>query len=232
MRNCEEKEERLMLLESWRDFEKEFGTDSTRERVRKLLPEKVKKRRKLTAEDGVRDGQCHSWMVTATRNVFSNTDFFFFLYTKITNGLIKNLIYNNWIVLICPDIIPSHQSDAGWEEYYDYIFPEDAANQPNLKLLAMAKMWKKQQVITEDDETLPENGPPAAEETTKQSVEAAASPENRLTTASSRETAAETEQEKTYDDRDDDNDSSSSESEEEEKGGERKESRSSEEDKE
>ena len=35
------------------------------------------------------------------------------------------------------------QSDAGWEEYYDYIFPEDAANQPNLKLLAMAKLWKK-----------------------------------------------------------------------------------------
>lgn len=156
----------------------------------------------------------------------------FFLYTKITNGLIKNLIYNNWIVLICPEIIPSHQSDAGWEEYYDYIFPEDAANQPNLKLLAMAKMWKKQQVITEDDETLPENGPPAAEETTKQSVEAAASPENQLTTASSRETAAETEQEKTYDDRDDDSSSSSESEEEEEKGGERKESRSSEEDKE
>lgn len=175
MRNCEEKEERLMLLESWRDFEKEFGTDSTRERVRKLLPEKVKKRRKLTAEDG---------------------------------------------------------SDAGWEEYYDYIFPEDAANQPNLKLLAMAKMWKKQQVIKED-ETLPENSPPAAEETTKQSVEAAASPENRSTTASSRETVAETEQESTYDDRDDDSSSSSeSEEEEEKKGGERKESRSSEEDKE
>lgn len=54
MRNCEEKEERLMLLESWRDFEKEFGSDGTMERVRKLLPEKVKKRRKLTAEDGVR----------------------------------------------------------------------------------------------------------------------------------------------------------------------------------
>ncbi|KAL3979340.1 GDNF family receptor alpha [Sarotherodon galilaeus] len=180
MRNCEEKEERLMLLESWRDFEKEFGTDSTRERVRKLLPEKVKKRRKLTAEDG---------------------------------------------------------SDAGWEEYYDYIFPEDAANQPNLKLLAMAKMWKKQQVIKEDDETLPENSPPAAEETTKQSVEAAASPENRPTTASSRETVAETEQESTYDDRDDDSNSSSSsssesEEEEEKKGEERKESRSSEEDKE
>ncbi|XP_008107294.1 crooked neck-like protein 1 isoform X2 [Anolis carolinensis] len=88
MRNCEEKEERLMLLESWRNFEEEFGTEASKERVDKLMPEKVKKRRKLQAEDG---------------------------------------------------------SDAGWEEYYDYIFPEDAANQPNLKLLAMAKLWKKQQ---------------------------------------------------------------------------------------
>ncbi|MBN3270878.1 CRNL1 protein, partial [Polyodon spathula] len=95
MRNCEEKEERLMLLESWRDLEAEFGTDVTRDRVRKLLPEKVKKRRKLQAEDG---------------------------------------------------------SDAGWEEYYDYIFPEDSANQPNLKLLAMAKMWKKQKQQEEEPE--------------------------------------------------------------------------------
>lgn len=54
MRNCEEKEERLMLLESWRDFEREFGSESSMERVRKLMPDKVKKRRKLTAEDGVR----------------------------------------------------------------------------------------------------------------------------------------------------------------------------------
>ena len=35
------------------------------------------------------------------------------------------------------------QLDAGWEEYYDYIFPDEAAAQPNLKLLALAKMWKK-----------------------------------------------------------------------------------------
>uniref|UniRef100_A0A673B4Y0 Crooked neck pre-mRNA splicing factor 1 n=1 Tax=Sphaeramia orbicularis TaxID=375764 RepID=A0A673B4Y0_9TELE len=107
MRSCEEKEERLMLLESWRDFEREFGSDAARERVRKLLPEKVKKRRKLTAEDG---------------------------------------------------------SDAGWEEYYDYIFPEDSANQPNLKLLAMAKMWKRQQAEHDDDgssDKAPEKSPEA-----------------------------------------------------------------------
>ncbi|NWI56552.1 CRNL1 protein, partial [Calyptomena viridis] len=92
MRSCEEKEERVMLLESWRGFEEEFGTDATKERIDKLMPEKIKKRRKLQAEDG---------------------------------------------------------SDAGWEEYYDYIFPEDTANQPNLKLLAMAKLWKKQQQESE-----------------------------------------------------------------------------------
>ncbi|NWX34993.1 CRNL1 protein, partial [Notiomystis cincta] len=92
MRNCEEKEERVMLLESWRRFEDEFGTNATKERIDKLMPEKIKKRRKLQAEDG---------------------------------------------------------SDAGWEEYYDYIFPEDTANQPNLKLLAMAKLWKKQQQESE-----------------------------------------------------------------------------------
>lgn len=43
-----------MLLEVWKDFEAEFGSGGDGERVAKLLPEKVKKRRKLTAEDGVR----------------------------------------------------------------------------------------------------------------------------------------------------------------------------------
>ena len=58
MRSCEEKEERLMLLEAWRELEREFGSDTAQERVAELLPEKVKKRRKLTAEDGVREADC------------------------------------------------------------------------------------------------------------------------------------------------------------------------------
>nr|XP_005483519.1 crooked neck-like protein 1 [Zonotrichia albicollis] len=92
MGSCKDKEERAMLLESWRSFEEGHGTPATKERIHKLMPERIKKRRKLQAEDG---------------------------------------------------------SDAGWEEYCDYIFPEDAANQPNLKLLAMAKLWKKQQQESE-----------------------------------------------------------------------------------
>ena len=47
-------------------------------------------------------------------------------------------------------------SDAGWQEYRDYIFPEDAAQQPNLKLLAVAKLWKKQQQEREAAEQDPD----------------------------------------------------------------------------
>ena len=34
---------------------------------------------------------------------------------------------------------------AGVEEYYDYIFPEDGGEQPNLKILEAARRWKEQQ---------------------------------------------------------------------------------------
>jgi len=37
--------------------------------------------------------------------------------------------------------------DAGWEEYYDYIFPDAAASrhtQSNIRLLELAKKWSKQ----------------------------------------------------------------------------------------
>ena len=42
---------------------------------------------------------------------------------------------------------------GGWEEYFDYIFPEDEGAKPNLKLLAMAKMWKKKKDVEPEPET-------------------------------------------------------------------------------
>lgn len=42
-------------------------------------------------------------------------------------------------------IITEDGRDAGFEEYYDYIFPgEQTAVASNLKLLERAHMWKKQ----------------------------------------------------------------------------------------
>lgn len=33
--------------------------------------------------------------------------------------------------------------DAGWEEYVDYVFPDDQGSQSTLKLLQLAKNWKQ-----------------------------------------------------------------------------------------
>lgn len=93
LRGSEEKEERLMLLEAWRQFEEDQDDPQYIENVEKQMPKKVKKRRKIQTEDG---------------------------------------------------------SDAGWEEYFDYIFPSDEVAQPHLKLLEMAKKWKKTQDNSDD----------------------------------------------------------------------------------
>lgn len=44
-------------------------------------------------------------------------------------------------------IISESGIEEGWEEVFDYIFPEDEAARPNLKLLAAAKNWKKQKEV-------------------------------------------------------------------------------------
>ena len=52
---------------------------------------------------------------------------------------------------------PGEENGAGgWEEFFDYIFPEDEGAKPNLKLLAMAKMWKKQKEVPTTKNDAPE----------------------------------------------------------------------------
>lgn len=86
LRNMQEKESRVLLLEAWRDFENEVGDDRNIKKVFEKMPRRVKKRQKIISENGV---------------------------------------------------------EEGWEEVFDYIFPEDEMVKPNLKLLAAAKNWKK-----------------------------------------------------------------------------------------
>lgn len=52
-------------------------------------------------------------------------------------------------------IVSDSGIDEGWEEVFDYIFPEDEMARPNLKLLAAAKNWKKakETTTTTNDET-------------------------------------------------------------------------------
>jgi len=89
------KEDRLLLLQSWRDMERNLGTPDSLQQVNKLLPQQLKKRRPILVMNG--EG----------------------------------------------NMVPG----GAFEEYYDYAFPEDKqkAAGGGLKILEMAKMWKKQQ---------------------------------------------------------------------------------------
>lgn len=66
LRGCEEREERLMLLEAWRDFEVEHGTEEQRQRVARLMPKRVKKRRKVQADDGVSNFSSSGFLIVVT----------------------------------------------------------------------------------------------------------------------------------------------------------------------
>lgn len=60
--------QRVILLESWRDFEKQHGTSEQLRAVTSKMPKKVKKKRRVQGEDGTRGATnmfiCHvmSWM--------------------------------------------------------------------------------------------------------------------------------------------------------------------------
>ena len=77
-----EKEHRLLLLEEWKEFEREYGNEEDLDKVSRLMPRKVTKRRQITTEDG---------------------------------------------------------SQTRWEEYVDYIFPDDQSAQSSILLLQKAK---------------------------------------------------------------------------------------------
>ncbi|CAM9627411.1 unnamed protein product [Chrysoparadoxa australica] len=88
LKKQEFKEERVVLLEAWRDAEKEAGDAEGKAAVEAKMPRKLKKRRMVSGEAG---------------------------------------------------------EELGWEEYYDYRFPDDEQAPANLKLLEMAQKWKEQE---------------------------------------------------------------------------------------
>ncbi|EEB12300.1 protein crooked neck, putative [Pediculus humanus corporis] len=97
LRSNNQKEERVLLLEAWKEFESKHGDETTINKLLEKMPKRVKKRQRIIAQDG---------------------------------------------------------TEEGWEEFFDYIFPEDETDKPNLKLLANAKLWKqKMQEIQEEKES-------------------------------------------------------------------------------
>ena len=89
------KEERVLLLDAWRVFEKTKGDAQSLSKVDAMLPRRVKRKRMRTDDDG---------------------------------------------------------AELGWEEYFDYHFPNDEdSSAGNLKILEMAAKWKQAQQQAQED---------------------------------------------------------------------------------
>ena len=101
MKDAGMKEERVLLLDAWRVFEKTKGEAQSLAKVDSMLPRRVKRKRMATDENGV---------------------------------------------------------ELGWEEYFDYHFPnDDNANAGNLKILEMAAKWKQAQQAQDDSSSSEED---------------------------------------------------------------------------
>ena len=150
-------------------------TKAHKKKIKKKMPRRVKKRRKVQTDDGVRNLfkllqvtliVCRHAIRCLCQNVAWHIDSVFSFLTNLfqmwlLSEIIRNRVYNILASLQFSFLFVrfyiflwrfetllkyfSLQSDAGWEEYYDYIFPDDEANMPNFKLLQMARLWKKNQ---------------------------------------------------------------------------------------
>jgi len=88
-------EERVLLLDAWKTFEKTKGDAKAVEDVEFRMPRRIKRKRMQTDENG---------------------------------------------------------NELGWEEYFDYHFPDDdGAGAGNLKILEMAAKWKKMKETENED---------------------------------------------------------------------------------
>ena len=83
------KEERVVVLDSWKEMEAALADADRLAVVEAKMPKRIKKKRPITSDEG---------------------------------------------------------EQLGWEEYFDYIFPEEEAKAPSLKILEMAHKWKKQKI--------------------------------------------------------------------------------------
>jgi len=88
LKSDQAREERVLLLEAWREMEKTKGDEASLKAVDAKMPKRIKKKRLVTGDGG---------------------------------------------------------EELGWEEYYDYAFPDDRTQPQSLKILQMAQKWKESQ---------------------------------------------------------------------------------------
>lgn len=120
LKPVEHTEERVILIEAWRDFEEMHGSQEDQEVefclymlrsclitqvIMKNMPARVKKRRKIETNDG-----------SVRISYFSGSGY-----------------------------VSDSAQNVGYEEFYDYVFPDMKQMRAGMKLLQAAKKWKASQ---------------------------------------------------------------------------------------
>ena len=127
-----------MLLEAWRDFEREDGDEKSQAEVQLFFMDwsshLCKPLKKIL-----------QWRVSLIEIYWCCHIYVFISFSLQVLQLLPRRVKKR------RKVQGEDGSDQGWEEYFDYIFPEDEAAKPNLKLLAMAKMWKKNKEVSGGD---------------------------------------------------------------------------------
>lgn len=118
-----------MLLDEWLKMEKDFGVIGDVASVQAKMPKKLKRRRPLMTEDGPA-GYVKLFYCIKFFPHFGSCDAFK-LDLLVLNNL-KSITFNRF------------------EEYFDYMFPEETQT-TNLKILEAAYKWKKQKTGVDDE---------------------------------------------------------------------------------
>ena len=136
----------VLLLDSWLAMEEGLGDAGKASEVRAKRPKQIKKKRPITNEEGQTTGTigvavccsvlvcvvvCCSVAMSHTQNR-SSLSIHILLQKHNLNPPLPTPLYHT-------------HAHTGWEEYFDYIFPDEAKPQA-LKILEMAQKWKKQKV--------------------------------------------------------------------------------------
>lgn len=70
LRAVKDKEERVLLLEAWRNFEETHGDDISLDKVKQRMPRRIKRRQRVQAEDGVCTSHIYTFVKCLLHHVF------------------------------------------------------------------------------------------------------------------------------------------------------------------
>jgi len=129
-----EKSKHVKVWSSYAEFEREVGDKS---RVRTILSEAYKyfKQEEMSEERVIiLDSWLKFEMTTGSKQ-----------HIDYVKAKMPTRIKKRRKVTVATNETGVGSEDAGWEEYFDYIFPDDKKDQRTLKILETAYKWKKEQ---------------------------------------------------------------------------------------